>query len=243
MLYDQHKKALIKLIDQAAYRFDRWRVFSDFVEMAAISLANSCASNEAREQRYMDIVSGYQPDEAALFPQMLGHVTAALDSRHGDVLGEVFMDMNLGNDDRGQFFTPYDVCLLIAQINNIAEQAKHKEFVTVNDPAIGAGALLIAFAQVARDQGVNFQTQIHASGTDVDIKAVHMAYIQLSVIGLPATITHGNSLTLEEHSHWYTPMYALGLWRWKLNRERRQLDYVPDTLINVEVQQIQGCLI
>jgi len=32
-----------------------------------------------------------------------------------------------------------------------------------------------------------------------------MAYIQLSLYGNPAVIIHGNALTVEEWSHWFTP--------------------------------------
>lgn len=220
MTYDDHKKALAKLIGEASHRHRKWKVFSDFVEMAAISIANACLSDREREQRYMQIIKAYNPDEMTLFPKMLGHVTMALECEYGDVLGETYMMLELGNDDRGQFFTPYDVCLLMAQTHDIAIQAERDDIVTVSDPAVGAGALLIAFAQEAKRQGLNFQKQVHATGTDVDISAVHMAYIQLSLIGLPAVLIHGNSLTLEEHSRWYTPMHMMGNWGTRLrNRD------------------------
>lgn len=222
MTYDQHKAAFMKLVQRAAYRHDVWRVFSDFVELAAISIANSLTLDVGREERYRQIVKEYEPSEAALFPQMFGHVTMALECEYGDVLGESFMALELGNQHRGQFFTPYSVCQAIAGMNgDIATQVKERGYITVSDPAVGGGALLIAFAEEARRQGVNFQQHVHATGQDVDIKAVHMAYIQLSIIGLPATIIHGNTLTMEQQSRWYTPIHVLGLWDWKLRRRGR----------------------
>lgn len=47
---------------------------------------------------------------------------------------------------------------------------------------------------------------------DIDIKCVYMAYIQLSLYGIPAVVVHGNSLTVEEWSKWYTPIYLLDGW-------------------------------
>lgn len=46
-------------------------------------------------------------------------------------------------------------------------------------------------------QGVNYQ-QTHVTAVGVDIRAVHMAYLQLSLLHVPAIIIHGNSLSLEE---------------------------------------------
>ena len=33
----------------------------------------------------------------------------------------------------------------------------------------------------------------------------YMAYIQLSLYGIPAMVIHGNTLTMEEWDRWYTP--------------------------------------
>lgn len=40
---------------------------------------------------------------------------------------------------------------------------------------------------------------------DIDIRCVWMAYIQLSLYGIPAMVIHGNTLTMEEWDRWYTP--------------------------------------
>ena len=52
---------------------------------------------------------------------------------------------------------------------------------------------------------IDYQTKMRAVATDIDLKCVHMAYIQLSLYGIPAVIIHGNTLTVEEWSHWFTP--------------------------------------
>lgn len=45
---------------------------------------------------------------------------------------------------------------------------------------------------------------------DIDIRCVWMAYIQLCLYQIPAVVIHGNTLTLEEWSRWYTP-YAFSV--------------------------------
>lgn len=42
-----------------------------------------------------------------------------------------------------------------------------------------------------------------------------MAYIQLSYLGIPAVVVHGDSLRNEEYTRFYTPIYVLNGWLWK----------------------------
>lgn len=91
-------------------------------------------------------------------------------------------------------------------------------FITVNDPCTGGGAMLIAAAHALQDEGLNHSQQMHATAKDIDIKAVHMTYIQLSLLGVPAVVVHGNSLAVEQRSVWRTPAHVLGFWDNKLRR-------------------------
>lgn len=50
--------------------------------------------------------------------------------------------------------------------------------------------------------------------TDIDLKCVYMCYLQLSLYGIPAVVIHGNTLTLEEWSRWFTPVYIAHGWVW-----------------------------
>ena len=77
---------------------------------------------------------------------------------------------------------------------------------------------MIAHAHAMRDAGVNYQQHMHAVAVDVDLVAVHMAYIQLSLLHVPAIVVHGNSLSLEVWSEWPTPAHVLGFWDSKLRR-------------------------
>lgn len=65
------------------------------------------------------------------------------------------------------------------------------------------------------DAELNYCTQLVITATDIDLKCVHMCYLQLSLYGIPAVVIHGNTLTLEEWSHWFTPIYVLHGWRWR----------------------------
>jgi hypothetical protein len=57
---------------------------------------------------------------------------------------------------------------------------------------------------------------------DLDIKAVHMCYLQLSLLGIPAIVRHGNSLSLEMFSDWITPMYVFGGWWYRKQKQPKE---------------------
>ncbi|EJE6497691.1 SAM-dependent DNA methyltransferase, partial [Salmonella enterica] len=78
--------------------------------------------------------------------------------------------------------------------------------------------MVIALAQEMQDAGINYQQHLHVTAIDVDPRAVHMAYVQFSLMHIPAVVIVGNSLTLEEREHWYTPAHVLGGWNMKLAR-------------------------
>jgi hypothetical protein len=62
---------------------------------------------------------------------------------------------------------------------------------------------------------MNYQQQLVVTAVDIDLKCVHMTYLQLALYGVPAVIIHGNSLSCEEWSRWYTPLYIMNNWVWR----------------------------
>lgn len=222
-----HRQNIVKLFRSMGYRHDAYRLFADFCELAALSLANAVdlSQREAREARYLEIVKGYTREEMELFPRVLAEVTLGLEEGATDLLGAVFHDLELHNKYQGQFFTPFEVCKMMAsmtigseaQLRSLVEQ---RGYVTACEPACGAGAMVIALAEAMRELGINYQRHLHVTAVDVDRKAAHMAYIQFSLLHIPAVVVVGNSLTLEEREHWYTPAHILGGWTGKLQRAR-----------------------
>lgn len=169
---------------------------------------------------------------------MVGHLVQSLERGHRDALGELFMSLELGDHWKGQFFTPYEVASLMARltIGDAAGQVEREGFITVNEPACGAGGMVIAFAEALRDQGVNYHNSMHAIAQDIDATAVHMAYVQLSLLHIPAIVVHGNSLTVTEWDHWATPAHVLGMWdrRLKLRETVAQAAKVAELASSAE---------
>jgi hypothetical protein len=218
-----HQKELVNLITEVGYCHGHCQVFADFVEMGAIALSNAIdlRARDRREARYMDIVTRYKPEELAKFPQMLVSLTEALQHDTTDVLGKTFHSLELHNKSSGQFFSPYPLCRMMARMilgekAELEARISERGFVTALEPCVGSGAMVIALAHEIRELGINYQQHLHVTAVDVDPKCVHMSYLQLALLHVPALVIHGNSLSLEEFSHWYTPAHTMGGWDWKL---------------------------
>lgn len=55
--------------------------------------------------------------------------------------------------------------------------------------------MIVASAQVLKEQGVNYQKVLDVVCQDLDWTAVYMCYVQLSLLGIMATVAQGNTLT------------------------------------------------
>ncbi len=240
---DEHQRNFVSLMKEFSYGHHLDTVFRDFVELAALAISNSVdrAQFDAREKRYLEIVGKYRKDEVERFPLMLAELTLAFEKRVSvmaaarergvmasnltDVLGETYMMLELGNDRSGQFFTPYAISKLMAGMigGDAVARADAQGFARVHEPACGAGGMVIATAEAFHDAGLNYQQAMHATCIDIDSCCVHMTYLQLALLHIPAIVVHGNALTMEVWGQWFTPAHVLGGWGRKL-RERRTLD-------------------
>jgi hypothetical protein len=219
-------KSLSKLLTGLSPRHDTFTVFSDFVAMTATSISNAVdrTNSAAREAAYMAIIKRYdRKEDLEVFPRAFAELTLALEDDMSDVLGRVFHELSLQNKWAGQFFTPDHICRLMAGISltdDLKQTIKDRGFIHASEPCVGSGAMIIALAHAMREAGFNQQQTLHVTAVDVDIRAVHMAYIQLSLLHIPAVIVHGNALTLEEWSHWHTPARVLGGWRFRIEPDK-----------------------
>lgn len=216
-------QSMAKLISGLSYKHSAHQIFSDFIEMGAISISNAVdkPQYEAREARYMEIIKRYKREEIDVFPQLLGELGMTLEDGPDDVLGKLFHELELHNTYKGQFFTPYELCKMMAMMtlcDDHRETIRDRGFITASEPACGGGAMIIALAEAMKGEGINYQQALHVTAVDLDIRCVHMAYLQFSLLHIPAVIVHGNTLSLEEFGHWYTPAHIMGGWNWKLRR-------------------------
>ena len=155
-----------------------------------------------REEHYLAIVKQYTPEAFQKFPELLGMLVACLEQEPTDVLGVLYHRLELHNEQSGQFFTPYPVCQAMAKM--LVHDAKHlvaeQEFIRAHEPCVGSGAMVIALAQALREEGINYQQCLHVTAIDLDLLAVHMAYVHCTLLHIPAIIVHGDTLRVKTYS-------------------------------------------
>lgn len=223
----QSDQPFIKLYRELTYRWTPWEVWQDFVTMYACAISNAVDKShfDEREAMYLKRIQKYNKKEQELFPQLAAEVVLALEKNpEQDFLGKIFMELNLSNDSGGQFFTPYNVCRMMAEmtVGDVVMHVKKHGYITINDPACGAGATLIAAvhatAKPLSEAGFNWQNHVLVTAQDIDYIVAMMCYIQLSLLGAAAYIKIGNTFTEPMGStdtlenYWFTPMYFSGVW-------------------------------
>ncbi len=233
--YVRTGKAVMDAIKNVSYRHTTWQVFQDFLAMSAISISNTIdwENAEKREAEYLEIVKRYNKEEldkiVQIFVELVREMTYEAESKGPtDILGQVFHGLELHNKYKGQFFTPFHICEFMGQItltDNINDGIMEKEYISLCEPCVGSGGLVIGFASAMNNNKMDYQRRLCVTACDIDIKCVHMAYLQLGLYGIPAKIIHGNSLTNEVWSVWYTPTYMINGWAFK---ERRSMADIAD---------------
>ena len=237
-----HQKEFVKLFYTLTARHSRWTVWSDFVTMIAIEISNTVdeSNRPSRSEMYASLIAKYNDADRHSIALMFCEVVRGLEQNPDqDFLGELFMGLGLSNEHNGQFFTPYNVCRMMAQITgtDLRTRINDRGWISVNDCACGAGALLVAFANECRRQDVNYQTTILFTAQDIDFIVGCMCYIQLSLLGCPGYVVIGDSITnpstsLDRHglipkhdsNIWYTPFFFRQ--EWHLRRMLAQFEFL-----------------
>ncbi|UDM72781.1 N-6 DNA methylase [Vagococcus fluvialis] len=194
---------MVNKIEKMVGKYNEKEIFRDFVTMASISMANAIEMNEDREQEYMNIKKKYTKEEMDDFALLVAMLVEELEVRPRDVLGEIFMTMNLGNS-KDQYFTPLEVAKMM---DNLTDSTTEKEIFTVNDPSCGSGVMIIAKALNLKERGINYQKRMRALAQDLDRTVLLMCFLQLNLLGVDAVCEVRNTLSNELHEYWYTLMH------------------------------------
>lgn len=202
-----------RLFRDTARHCHRYEVFRDFVTLTAISLHNRINLVDALEAEYLAIIGRYPREDQLRFPQLLAELVEILEVEPWDALGQLYMELGIQSEHVGQFFTPPEISELMARITYGGALASLKEpFVTVMEPACGAGGMILAFAKVMIDSGHNPAERMWVHCQDIDRTAALMCYVQLALWHIPGVVVVGNTLAMETREVFYTPAHYLGRW-------------------------------
>lgn len=203
----------LKLFRDTGRQRHRYEVFRDFVTMAALSLHNAINKVEKLEEEYLSIIRRYDREDVERFPRLLAALVEVLEIEPWDALGQLYMELEIASEHVGQFFTPPEVSELMARLT-YGEEIKNltKPFVTVQEPACGAGGMILAFTKVMLEAKLNPAERLWVHCQDVDRTAALMCYVQLSLWNIPGVVVVGNTLTMDTREVFYTPAHYLGRW-------------------------------
>lgn len=204
----------------ASKGFSAEGVYRDWAACFALAIANGSdpmhgETWERRENQYLEIVHRY-PAEAVRehFPRMCACLTEAFEKEpFEDYLGCLYMEMcgtaKSKKNGMGQCFTPIDVCRACA-ITTLGDiDPNGTDTITINDPAVGGGAMLIAACGYLKERGINYQKRVRFYANDLDLLCVHMCYIQMTLLGARAIVEHKDTITQKCYDRFVTPMEAL----------------------------------
>lgn len=189
------KKEIISAITSMSGAQAQYTIFRDWVEAMALSIQNSCVmirdkTWREREKRYLEIVNTY-PDKGERFAEMMAWLVEMFEEEITDALGEIYMESGCGNKYTGQFFTPFHVSKMCAQL---ALENSDDKIYHVNEPSCGGGGMILASAKVLQDRGINYQKRMRVVAQDLDWIGVYMTYVQLSICGIDAVVVQGDTL-------------------------------------------------
>lgn len=189
---------LIHEADRGKHSYETLRLFleaaSGALRQGAHKLLTGRMSDSIEESVIKAQKSVQHPQK---FTEAMGVLVEALEEKSYDFIGTTMSELELVDKDfRGQCFTPPEICQLMARMTVGECQPDPDHRFTIDEPACGGGAMMIAVANVMRERGF-LPWQYWMRGTDVDWRCFAITYIQLTLLGVPAQVIHGNTLTVQ----------------------------------------------
>ncbi len=183
------KDKIIHTIQRMAGKYGVYEIFADWVKTQAFAYANAVQYNQKRENEFIEIMKKYDEKERMKLCEMNAWLVEWGEEQMYDMLGYIYMHLEIGNKRSGQFFTPYHICQLMAETADFTELP-----ITANEPTCGAGGNIIALAEAMKNAGINYQHNLMVVCQDIDINVVYMAFVQMSLYGIPAIVYQSNTL-------------------------------------------------
>lgn len=221
---EYNRQHFIQLFNKLTSDRHGYTAWSDTITLFALSIINPLTLQifkedeklnklwNAREKRYLQIINTYPKDKQQLFPEMFACIVNEFTNNpYQDLLGSIYMELGISNNKAGQFFTPYSLCEMMAQMTVdkplLRKQVKEIGWCTINDPSCGGGATLISGVEQCDRlfNRLNWQNHVLVVANDIDKICAYMCYIQLSLIGVAGIVTISDTLTTPEVDFYQTP--------------------------------------
>ncbi|MBX3490851.1 N-6 DNA methylase [Parvibaculum sp.] len=196
-------REFIKLVNDMARQRRHSDIIRDFAECAYLAIAQrvpfTAPERAAQmEERFVEIVKrgGGEPYRDQL-SRLLAMTVDGLEEG-GDFFGAMVADLGALNEGFGQYFTPFEVSRLMAEINLPDDEMRRlveaNGFVTGCEPAAGSGGMIIAFSEVMKSRGFSPATHLWFTAVDIDPFCFHLCYVQLALLDICADVYLGDSI-------------------------------------------------
>lgn len=195
-----------KILERLSHRHDLRKTFDTFLRFAACALAA-----QTREAEYLEEAQRWEKPELDLFAEALGALVLEME-RHPfeDIIGGYYMEFALsqkGQQWNGEFHTPKPVCDLMARMTlGDLESLPVEGPITVCEPACGAGAMILSFAQACPPE---VRRRLRVTAIDLSRAACDMTFINTTLWGVPTRVIHGNALSMECWAAWSNTHYMM----------------------------------
>ena len=244
------EKMLVQIANTTHGRISPSQTFSDFVAYSALTLSIRTDPVHAEKRRGVlkKLKDNYKDTEWNSFHEGLIALSSEVvkNNQMGnfiDLFALPYTQIGAVSKDLKQDFTPPDVAKLVAEITSQQSTALPQEgFFSIQDSACGSGTTLLAGAERIAALGFNTSTQLMVYAADLDPRCAQMAYLNLSLYGIPAVVICGNTISLKEYDRWYTPVYLLGKWIWRAPMPFGDSGYVSDEMLRRIDEPMYGAL-
>ncbi len=209
------KKQILKDIEFFLYRRDKISVFTDAVEFDALDLSIRTVPYKQAEriERMNQILTVYTDEqERKKFGEICSGINNMLSKmldHYGDHLGEIYMELSGGKKAAGQYFTPYCVSRLMAEMTVGQSDLSGDKILKFNEPCCGSGGIIVATAETLKEHGINYTNNAVFVANDIDRNCALMCYLQTSWAALPAVVLHQDTITQKTWDKFITPAFIL----------------------------------
>ena len=187
------------VFEKAAYGGSYHTVFDDFLTVCICCFSiNPETGKSFYEAEYLSIIEPYKKRGTLKhFPDLLAELVIYMEenvenSQGNDLLGD-FFQQEITHGRNGQFFTPFHICTMMAQIN-LGEETHS---MNVLDPCCGSGRMLMACGRIAC-----FYHNYYA--IDIDPLCVKMTTINLFLNGLKGEVLCADALMPDDFRFGYS---------------------------------------
>lgn len=196
---------IVKMFNKISGSRSLYQVFSDVIECIALSIQNQFTFGKKylkNEECYKQIIKQYSKEQVDVFVEIYAEIINLLEENpFRDLLGDLYMQLEMGSDALGQFFTPYHICQMMAE-TVVNEELMNEKLIKINEPSCGGGANVIALMEVLHKRGINYQEKCILVCQDLSRLTALMCYIVLSLMGCQAVVKVGDTL-MNPYTNYY----------------------------------------